>query len=70
MTEWNKFANRQHGDARLVCIDIQPSTNSQAPDRKDILNVGGFSDSVFNVVNSFLSKDRNRFVDEIEAIEL
>ena len=70
MTEWNKFANRQQGDARLVCIDIQPSTNSQAPDRKDILNVGGFSDSVFNVVNSFLSKDRNRFVDEIEAIKL
>ncbi len=70
MTEWNKFVNRQQGDPRLVCIDIQPSGNSQAPDRKDILNVGGFSDSVFKVVNSFLSRDRDRFVTEIEAIEL
>ncbi len=70
MSEWNKFANRQQGDPRLVCIDIQPSANSQAPDRQDILNVGGFSDAVFNVVSSFLSNDRNRFVTEIEAIEL
>jgi len=70
MSEWNKFVSRQNGDARLVCIDIQPSANSQVRDRKDILNVGGFSDSVFNVVSSFLSNDRNRFVSEIEAIEL
>jgi 60 kDa SS-A/Ro ribonucleoprotein len=36
----------------------------------DILNVGGFSDAVFNVVASFLADDTNRFVAEVEAIEL
>jgi 60 kDa SS-A/Ro ribonucleoprotein len=42
----------------------------QAPDRSDILNVGGFSDAVFRVVSTFLSDDANRFVGEVEAIEL
>jgi len=36
----------------------------------DVLNVGGFSDTVFNVVASFLEDDANRFVAEVEAIEL
>ena len=37
----------------LVCIDLQPNTNSQAPERKDILNIGGFSDSVFDLIAAF-----------------
>jgi hypothetical protein len=31
---------------------------------------GGFSDAVFNVVASFLSDDANRFVAEVDSIEL
>ncbi|MCD0462170.1 hypothetical protein LOC72_22080 [Roseiconus lacunae] len=53
----------------MVCIDIAPYGNTRAPDRHDILNVGGFSDAVFNVVNSFLESDTNRFVREVEAVE-
>ena len=41
--------------ARLVCIDLQPYSTTQAPERDDILNVGGFSDAVFNVVSSFFA---------------
>ena len=48
----------------------QPYTTTQAPDRSDILNVGGFSDAVFSVVAAFLSEDAGRFVAEVEAIEL
>ena len=74
MTEWQKFVTnaRRHGitDPKLVCIDIQPYGSSQAPERDDILNIGGFSDAVFNVVSSFLSADKNRFVREVESIEL
>ena len=36
-----------------MCIDIQPSATTQAPDRPDILNVGGFSDAVFELVAAF-----------------
>ena len=55
---------------KLVCIDLQAYTTTQAPEREDILNIGGFSDAVFNVVASFLSGDAGRFVAEVEAIEL
>ena len=50
--------------------DLKPYTTTQAPDRSDILNVGGFSDAVFSVVGSFLSDDAGRLVAEVEAIEL
>ncbi len=76
MTEWNRFvanqkklAGRESVDPKLICIDIQPYGNTQAPERSEILNIGGFSDAVFNVVSSFLADD-NRFIDEIESIEL
>ena len=52
MKQWNAFAARNRG-AKLVCIDIQPYANTQAKERKDILNVGGFSDRVFDVVGTF-----------------
>ncbi|MCC9600975.1 TROVE domain-containing protein [Stieleria sp. JC731] len=74
MTEWEKFKKTQAAagiaDPKLVCIDIAPYGNTQAPDRQDILNIGGFSDAVFNVVSNFLESDTNRFVREVEAVEL
>jgi 60 kDa SS-A/Ro ribonucleoprotein len=39
--------------AKMVCIDIQPYGTTQAPDREDILNVGGFSDQVFTLIAEF-----------------
>jgi 60 kDa SS-A/Ro ribonucleoprotein len=74
MTQWQKFvANQRKLGAtvpKLVCIDLQPYTSTQALERTDILNVGGFSDAVFHVVASFLADDAGRFVAEVEAIEL
>ncbi|TWU02879.1 TROVE domain-containing protein [Stieleria varia] len=80
MTEWEKFKKIQRGhgiaDPKLVCIDIAPYGNTQAPEpdgkggRQDILNIGGFSDAVFNVVSNFLESDTDRFVREVEAVEL
>ncbi|TWU33440.1 hypothetical protein Q31b_57570 [Novipirellula aureliae] len=49
---------------------IQPYGASQATEQDDILNIGGFSDAVFNVVNSFLSDDKSRFIREVESVEL
>ncbi len=74
MTEWQAFVknSKRHGitDPKLVCIDIQPYGSSQAPERDGILNIGGFSDAVFNVVSSFLSNDKSRFVREVDSVEL
>jgi 60 kDa SS-A/Ro ribonucleoprotein len=52
MTEWSRFRQRNPA-ARLVCLDIQPYATSQAPEREDILNIGGFSDAVFNLIDQF-----------------
>ena len=77
MDEWKTFVKNQLNlgghDApspKLICLDMQPYGTSQAPERADILNIGGFSDAVFNLVSSFLGDDANRFVSDVEAIEL
>lgn len=53
LTEWNKTLKRAPG-AKLACIDVQAYTSSQVPDRPGILNVGGWSDEVFNVLKAFV----------------
>jgi 60 kDa SS-A/Ro ribonucleoprotein len=74
MTEWTEFAKGQqrlgNDSLKLVCIDLQPYTTTQAPERRDVLNVGGFSDAVFAVVAGFLSGGADRFLAEVEAIDL
>jgi 60 kDa SS-A/Ro ribonucleoprotein len=74
MTEWQQFVQNQvrlqGGDItgpKLICIDLQPYGTVQARERSDILNVGGFSDAVFEVIAAFLSSDAGRFVAEVEA---
>lgn len=54
MQQWDTF-KRRNPRARMVCIDIQPNTHTQAMDRDDILNIGGFSDRVFDVIARFAS---------------
>ena len=76
MTAWETFVAHQRklaGSAaapKLVCIDLQPYQTVQACERADIMNIGGFSDSVFNVISAFLADNNQRFVAEVEAIEL
>ncbi|MDQ0038166.1 60 kDa SS-A/Ro ribonucleoprotein [Variovorax boronicumulans] len=49
MQEWAAFKER-NPTARLVCIDIQPYATTQAQERDDVLNIGGFSDEVFKLL--------------------
>jgi 60 kDa SS-A/Ro ribonucleoprotein len=58
--------------AKLVCIDIQPNRTTQAAERADVMNVGGFSDAVFGAVAQFANGtlDANHWVGEIENIVL
>lgn len=69
MTAWNKFKTK-NPNAKLVCIDISPNSTTQAHDRSDILNVGGFSDQVFDVIAKFLELDNNKdlWVKTIEEV--
>ena len=52
MAEWDTFRRRNPG-AKLVCLDIQPYAHSQTKEQPAILNVGGFSDAVFEIIAQF-----------------
>ena len=71
MKEWSKFVQRNRG-ARMVCIDIQSYETVQAKERRDILNIGGFSDQVFDLIAAFASGKLNadHWVGVIEATDL
>jgi 60 kDa SS-A/Ro ribonucleoprotein len=71
MKQWNEFRKR-NPKAKLVCIDIAPNGTAQTVDRPDILNVGGFSDSVFTVVDLFLKNDltSSHWVGTIKKVEI
>jgi 60 kDa SS-A/Ro ribonucleoprotein len=60
---------KKNPNAKMICIDIQPYGSTQFKERKDILNIGGFNDSVFNVIDSFVSVGEN-WVDLIKAMEI
>lgn len=70
MNEWNRLKKRCPA-AKLACIDLQPYGTTQARDRKDILNVGGFSDAVFETLSRFARGDGERdWVAEVNEMEV
>lgn len=52
LEQWRIF-KRRNPRAKLVCLDIQPYGSTQAKGSEDILNIGGFADSVFGVIAKF-----------------
>lgn len=73
LKEWEIFKAR-NPQAKMVTIDITPSTTSQVEDsgREDILRIGGFSDRVFDVIGEFASGDTGPeyWLKTIKAINL
>ncbi len=71
LKQWAQFKQR-NPQARLVCVDIQPYATTQAKERADILNVGGFSDQVFELIAEFAAGRMNaeHWAGVIEAVRL
>jgi 60 kDa SS-A/Ro ribonucleoprotein len=69
--EWERFRGRNH-EAKLVLIDLQPYGSTQVAERDDVLNIGGFSDAVFEIVSLFAKGDlgSTHFVGAIENVKL
>jgi 60 kDa SS-A/Ro ribonucleoprotein len=66
---WELFRARNSG-AKLICIDLQPYGTTQATERADVLNVGGFSDEVFQIMARFARNElgKGHWVDRIEEV--
>ncbi len=71
MNHW-KNIKKNNPNAKMVCIDIQPYTSTQAPDRDDVMNIGGFSDSVWDVIAQFskFGRDGKHWVEVIEGVDI
>jgi len=60
---------------RMVCLDLQPDTSTQAADEADVLNLGGWSNQLWSVIVDFLEHgqnpdDPNLWLQEIDAITI
>lgn len=71
MHEWNVFKKR-NPQARMACIDVVPNATTQATERDDIFNVGGFSDAVFHMLAAFVDgrMGSGHWAEEIDKISL
>jgi 60 kDa SS-A/Ro ribonucleoprotein len=69
MNEWTKLKGRNPA-AKLICIDIQPYGTTQAKDRKDIMNVGGFTDAVFHAMARFAAGETRDWVEIVNETEV
>ena len=70
LREWKRL-KRRCPRAKLVCIDLQPYGTTQAKGREDILNVGGFSDAVFETLSRFAAGEGERdWVAEVNETEV
>jgi 60 kDa SS-A/Ro ribonucleoprotein len=71
MRQWARV-KAENPNAKLVCIDLQPYGTTQAAERADVLNVGGFSDEVFNLVARFArgELEAGHWVREIESVTI
>ena len=69
LAEWSEYRQR-NPTARLVCLDVQPNQTTQADEREDILNIGGFSDQVFEIVSAFAAGrlEADHWIARIEAV--
>ena len=71
MAEWQRLKAR-NPNARLICIDIQPYGSAQAKDagRQDIMNVGGFTDAVFDAMARFASGAARDWIEIVNEVEV
>ncbi len=69
MREWDRIVRRNPG-AKLVCVDIQPYGTTQAHGRPEILNVGGFSDAVFDTIARFARGEARSWVELVNQMEV
>lgn len=71
MAEWETLKKR-NPNAKLICVDVQPYITSQANSRQDVLNVGGFGDEVFRMIELFVNNKLNadHWVTAIDRVEL
>jgi 60 kDa SS-A/Ro ribonucleoprotein len=68
LAEWQKFQKR-NPKAKLVCIDLAANTTTQAKNSNNVMNIGGFSDAIFSIIDAFITGGKEQWVQAIEAMD-
>lgn len=63
--EWERLKIK-NPKAKLIMIDLAAGSTSQMPPGRDVLYLGGFSDSLFSVIDNWLNNPNVDFVSEVE----
>jgi 60 kDa SS-A/Ro ribonucleoprotein len=68
---WEQIVQKNPG-AKLICLDLVPNTTTQVPNCCSGLNIGGFSDKVFDLIAKFNNNQLHRdgWVQEIKNIPI
>lgn len=71
MNEWEVF-KKHNPNAKLINIDITPNTTSQSQAKQNlsVLNVGGFSDAVFDVMFDFIEDNMMNLSSKVKEVNL
>jgi 60 kDa SS-A/Ro ribonucleoprotein len=75
MDQWAIFYARQKAigkfkSPKMFCLNLSQTGNTQAPDGSTVVNLGGYSDALFDVMAGHLSDGGQSFVAAVEAIVL
>lgn len=69
MNLWRQV-QQKNPDAKLINIDITPSKSTQVTNEKNVINIGGFSDAVFNVLSNYMNGSIQTWTDAINKINI
>lgn len=66
VTEWATYKSR-NPKAKLVCVDLTPNSTTQVPNLPlEVMNIGGWSDSCFEIIANFFNNDSGDFAQVIK----
>jgi len=66
--QW-RLLQKRCPNAKMVCIDLTPNKTAQVLNERNVANVGGFSDAVFDFIATFASNNQ-QWADRINVVPL
>lgn len=69
--EWANFKKRNR-NAKCICVNLNVGSTVQITDDKDVMNIGGYSDTYWDIIAKFAKGEytTQTWVDNINAIEI
>jgi len=66
---WQEYLKEWNPKAKMLCININPEKSVQVKDTPNAINIGGFSDIVFQLMDDYFNNDTTGdfWVDRIKA---